>query len=134
MKDYYQILGVEYNATQEEIKKAYKKLAKEFHPDVNKSMDAEDRFKEISKAYETLSDNDQKEKYDYDFFNKKSQKNEYVNPYISVCKFCGKETAFDYSTSQIILFCFLLFLFFPLGILYALFASKRTCIFCKCQN
>ncbi|MGL4357366.1 MAG: DnaJ domain-containing protein [Cetobacterium sp.] len=134
MKDYYKILKIEYNATQEEIKKAYKKLAKEFHPDLNKSADAEDRFKEISKAYEILSDNEKKEKYDYEFFNKKNQKNEYVNPYISVCRFCGKETAFYYSTSQIIIFCLLLFLFFPFGIIYALFASRKTCMFCKSQN
>ncbi len=64
-KDYYEILGVDRNASQEEIKRAYRRLAKKYHPDLNKSdKDAEERFKEISEAYEVLSDPDKRANYD----------------------------------------------------------------------
>jgi len=63
-KDYYQILSVSKNATQDEIKKAYRKLALEYHPDKNKSKEAEEKFKEINQAYEVLSDPQKKEAYD----------------------------------------------------------------------
>lgn len=55
-KDYYKILGVSRNATDDELKKAYRKLALKYHPDKNKDPGAEDRFKEIAEAYEILSD------------------------------------------------------------------------------
>ena len=55
-KDYYKILGVGRNATDDELKKAYRKLALKYHPDKNKDPGAEDRFKEIAEAYEILSD------------------------------------------------------------------------------
>ena len=55
-KDYYKILGVDKKATDDELKKAYRKLALKYHPDKNKDPDAEDRFKEIAEAYEVLSD------------------------------------------------------------------------------
>jgi len=64
-KDYYKILGVNKKATSDEIKKAYRKLAKQYHPDANQNnIKAEDRFKEINEAYEVLSDKKKRENYD----------------------------------------------------------------------
>jgi molecular chaperone DnaJ len=64
-KDYYQILGIERNATEEEIKKAYRRMALKYHPDRNKDdKSAEDKFKEASEAYEVLSDSKKKATYD----------------------------------------------------------------------
>lgn len=72
-KDYYKILGVDKNASENEIKKAYRKLAKKYHPDLNPGDNkAQEKFKEINEAYEVLGDADKKKKYDtfgssYDF-------------------------------------------------------------------
>jgi molecular chaperone DnaJ len=65
-KDYYELLGINKNATNEEIKKAYRKLAKQHHPDANQNnkKEAEAKFKEISEAYEVLSDNQKRQMYD----------------------------------------------------------------------
>jgi curved DNA-binding protein len=64
-KDYYQILGVNKTATQEDIKKAFRKLARKYHPDVNQgNKEAEARFKEVNEAYEVLSDPEKRQKYD----------------------------------------------------------------------
>ena len=63
-KDYYKILGVERDATEAKIKSAYRKLARQYHPDVNKSPDAVNKFKDINEAYEVLSDREKKSRYD----------------------------------------------------------------------
>ncbi len=63
-RDYYEVLGLSKGASEEEIKKAYRKMAKKYHPDINKEPGAEEKFKEINEAYEVLSDPQKKATYD----------------------------------------------------------------------
>ena len=63
-KDYYDILGVKRDATEAEIKSAYRKLARKYHPDVNKTKEAESKFKDINEAYEVLGDKQKRQRYD----------------------------------------------------------------------
>ena len=63
-KDYYDVLGVSRDASQDDIRRAYRKLAREYHPDLNADPDAEDRFKELGEAYEVLSDQEKRGRYD----------------------------------------------------------------------
>src|SRR5437867_2424326 len=63
-KDYYGVMGVDRKASAEEIKNAYRKLARKYHPDVSKERDAEEKFKELGEAYETLRDPEKRAAYD----------------------------------------------------------------------
>ena len=63
-KDYYSVLGVRRDASDKEIKQTYRRLARQYHPDVNKEPDAEEKFKEAAEAYEVLSDADKRAQYD----------------------------------------------------------------------
>ena len=64
-RDYYEVLGVAKGAGEDEIKKAYKKMARKYHPDLNPdNKEAEEKFKEVNEAYEVLSDADKKSRYD----------------------------------------------------------------------
>jgi len=63
-RDYYEVLGLSKGASEDEIKRAYRKLAKQYHPDINKAPDAEAKFKEINEAYEVLSDSQKRSTYD----------------------------------------------------------------------
>jgi molecular chaperone DnaJ len=63
-RDYYEVLGVSKDASEDDIKRAYRKLAKKYHPDLNKAPDAADKFKEVNEAYEVLSDPQKRKTYD----------------------------------------------------------------------
>ncbi|MGB7796559.1 MAG: DnaJ domain-containing protein, partial [Pseudonocardiaceae bacterium] len=63
-RDYYEALGVSRTVSTEELQQAYRKLARQYHPDVNRDPGAEERFKEISEAYSVLSDPDTRKRYD----------------------------------------------------------------------
>jgi DnaJ-class molecular chaperone len=76
-RDYYEVLGLQKNASEDDIKKAYRQLAMKYHPDRNKESGAEDKFKEAKEAYETLSDPEKKVAYDQ--FGHSSQQNPFAH-------------------------------------------------------
>ena len=92
-KDYYATLGVERNASADEIKKAYRKLARKYHPDVSKEPDAEERFKEVAEAYETLKDTEKRAAYDQ--LGQHTPGQEFRPPPDWGERFAGAETIFD---------------------------------------
>ena len=63
-RDYYEVLGVSRSADEGEVKTAFRRLARQYHPDVSQEADAEDKFKEINEAYEVLSDEEKRARYD----------------------------------------------------------------------
>ncbi|GAE04172.1 chaperone protein DnaJ [Paenibacillus sp. JCM 10914] len=63
-RDYYEVLGLGKDASDDDIKKAYRKMARQYHPDVNKAADAETKFKEVKEAYDVLSDGQKRTRYD----------------------------------------------------------------------
>ena len=73
-RDYYEVLGVNKNATDEEIKRAFRKLAKQYHPDVNKEPGAEEKFKEIGEAYAVLSDANKRKQYGHSRIYERAEK------------------------------------------------------------
>ena len=101
MKNYYEILEVDRNASDGEIKKSFKMLAKKYHPDQNQgNPDSEQKFKEINEAYNTLSDKDKKAEYDKKFFgqsfNQKSAKeNKKKNKNMSSADFFHTQDIFE---------------------------------------
>ena len=62
-RDYYEILGVSRDASKDDLRAAYRRLARKYHPDVSKDEDAEDRFKEINEAYQVLNDDERRAQY-----------------------------------------------------------------------
>ena len=92
-KDYYAILGVDRNASAEDIKKAYRKLARKYHPDVSKEPNAEEKFKEMAEAYETLKDPEKRAAYDQ--LGRYTPGQDFEPPPDWGQQFAGARTAFD---------------------------------------
>lgn len=81
MRDYYAVLGVAKTSSQDEIKKAFHTLAKQYHPDLNKTPGAAERFKEINEAYQILGDPEKRQEYEYNLEHPpKQEKRTWYNP------------------------------------------------------
>lgn len=100
-KDYYEILGVKREATQAEIKSAYRKLAKKYHPDVNKTPEASAKFKDINEAFEVLGDKDKRSRYDSLGANWQAGANYTPPPGFENFNFGGGGGPYQYSSSGI---------------------------------
>jgi len=92
-KDYYAILGVDRGASPDDIKKAYRKLARKYHPDVSKEPNAEEKFKEMAEAYETLKDPEKRAAYDR--LGQHDPGQEFQPPPDWAQQFAGAQGAFD---------------------------------------
>src|SRR5271166_5687135 len=92
-KDYYAILGVDRGASPDDIKKAYRKLARKYHPDVSKEPNAEEKFKEMAEAYETLKDPEKRAAYDQ--LGRHAAGQDFQPPPDWGQQFAGAQTAFD---------------------------------------
>jgi curved DNA-binding protein len=99
--DYYEVLGVPRDADQDAIRRAYRKLARKYHPDVNSESDAEERFKELGEAYEVLSDSEKRERYDRLGANWRQQEQEAPDvsfeDFFDRQEFGGNDTRFEFS-------------------------------------
>lgn len=107
-KDYYETLGVSRGAGDDEIKKAYKKLALKYHPDKNKEEGAEDRFKEINKAYQALSDKQKSqvgEEWDEDDNSPPYYEGDVNGHLYYECERCGNEERWFSGTSTLCSYC-----------------------------
>ena len=100
-KDYYKILGIKREATQAEVKSAYRKLAKKYHPDVNKTPEASEKFKDINEAFEVLSDKDKRARYDSLGANWQAGANYTPPPGFENFNFGGGAGQYQYSSSGI---------------------------------
>ena len=100
-KDYYEILGVKRDATQAEVKSAYRKLAKKYHPDVNKTPEASAKFKDINEAFEVLGDKDKRSRYDSLGANWQAGANYTPPPGFENFNFGGGAGGYQYSSSGV---------------------------------
>jgi len=102
-RDYYQTLGVSKDADQDQIKKAYRKLARKYHPDVNPDdPNAEEKFKDINEAYQVLSDGEKRKKYDqfgsqWKQYQKRGGRSEFGSQWKQYQKRGGRSEDFDWS-------------------------------------
>src|SRR5215831_2781333 len=92
-KDYYSILGVDRKASADDIKRAYRKLARKYHPDVSKEANAEEKFKEVAEAYETLKDPEKRAAFDQ--LGRHASGQEFEPPPDWGQRFGGAQTIFD---------------------------------------
>lgn len=103
-KDYYKILGLHYSASQEDIKKKYRQLAKKWHPDVNQSDDATSKMQEITEAYLILSDEEARRRYDviheHLFRQKTEEKREESKEYFGEGKFKNETSTTEHSPEK----------------------------------
>ena len=99
-KDYYEILGVTRTSTEQEIKSSYRKLARKYHPDVNKTSEAEAKFKDINEAYEVLGDKDKRQRYDSLGANWQNGANYTPPPGYEQFNFGGGQGGFDFNGGQ----------------------------------
>lgn len=154
-RDYYQILQISRNATYEEVKKAYRKLAMKYHPDHNKSANAEFMFKQISEAYQVLSNPEKRKRYDDNYVpGAETQTKDImelydcpfcgslIEPNTHKCPFCGSKILWNVETNEdpiLANFAMILSILVPpVGLILSLFGkhdyiSRRLWKRCNCS-